>query len=159
MIIEELPFDTYPRGGREPIGRRPGSNTRHHDAPEFMKLTGVTSCAYCGLDFTASFDNWLSMTFDHVVPQSVCKNLGIVIGLVQDYSNHVLACAACNGYCNRYKPEESCAAPLTPTEFYNLRDKIFLERRNLILPAREAEKKFFDAKPWESEDRKTIHGN
>lgn len=150
MTTDELPFNAYPDGGRKPIKRRPGFNTRHHDAPEFMKLTGVRHCAYCGLDFTASFENWLTMVFDHVVPQSVCRNMKIANELVWDYSNHVLACAACNSYCNRYKPKEECAAPITPTEFYNLRDDIFDARRNLILPAREAEEKFFQKKPWET---------
>jgi hypothetical protein len=50
MKIEELPFAAYPGGGREQLKRRPGFNTRHADAPEFMKITGVTNCAYCGLD-------------------------------------------------------------------------------------------------------------
>lgn len=113
-----------------------------------MKTTGVTNCAYCGLDLTARFEDWLTMVLDHVVPQSVCKNMEIAGSWVWDYSNAVLACCACNGFCNRYKPKEACTVPMTLAEFYDLRDRIFLERQPLILARREAERTFFKTKPW-----------
>jgi 5-methylcytosine-specific restriction endonuclease McrA len=127
MTFQKLPFSAYPGGGREQLKQRPGFNTRHADAPEFMEITGVKHCAYCGLDLTARFEDWLTMVLDHVVPQSVCKNIGVDTGWVWNYSNAVLACGACNGFCNRYRPKEDCACPITLLEFYDLRDRIFLE--------------------------------
>jgi len=153
MTMEEFSFATYPGGGREQLKQRPGINTRHADAPEFMRITGVKNCAYCGLDLTARFEDWLTMVLDHVVPQSVCKNMEIKGSWVRDYSNAVLACCACNGFCNRYKPKEACAAPTSLSEFYDLRDKIFFERRNLILARRDKERTYFETKPWEPTKR------
>ena len=68
MKIEELPFSTYPGSGREQLKQRSGFHTRHADGPEFMRTTGATTCAYYGLDFTASFENWLTVVLDQVVP-------------------------------------------------------------------------------------------
>ncbi len=148
MTIQELPFTAYPGGGREQLKQRPGWNTRHSDGPEFMRITGVKTCAYCGLDFTASFENWLMMVLDHVVPQSVCVSMAIDPTWVWNYSNAVLACSACNGFCNRYKPKANRSAPTTRSEFYDLRDEIFRERKEQILARRNAEKAFFEVKPW-----------
>jgi hypothetical protein len=156
MTTRELPFTAYPGGGRELLKRRPGFNTRHADGPEFMRITGANRCAYCGLDFTASFENWLTMVLDHVVPQSVCKDMGIDPSWVWNYSNAVLACSACNGFCNRYKPTENCSESMSLSGFYDLRDRIFVERRNLILPRREKERADFESKPWDSSYRQTV---
>jgi 5-methylcytosine-specific restriction endonuclease McrA len=157
MTIQELPFTAYPGGGREQLKQRPGLNTRHADAPQFMRITGANKCAYCGLDFTASFDNWLTMVLDHVVPVSVCKNVGIDTTWVWNYSNAVLACGACNGFCNRYKLEVDCTVPKTLPEFYDLRDRIFRVRQKLILAAREKERtSYFETKPWDSTFQQTV---
>lgn len=148
MTVENLPFDAYPGGGREQLKQRPGYDTRPADAPEFMKITGVKRCAYCGLDLTARFEDWLTMVLDHVVPQSVCKSIGVDTSWVWNYSNAVLACGACNGFCNRYKPQEDCPVPATLADFYDIRDRIFWERLTLIKARREAERTFFETKPW-----------
>jgi len=148
MTNQELPFTAYPGGGRELLKRRPGWNTRRSDGPEFMQITGAKSCAYCGLDMTGDFDNWLTMVLDHVVPVSVCQKMGIDGSLAWNYSNTVLACGACNGFCNRYEPKEISSAPTTLTEFYDLRDRIFAERWEQIHARREEEQKFFETKPW-----------
>jgi len=110
----------------------------------------VTSCAYCGLDFSARFEDWLTMVLDHVVPQSVCKRAGIKLELVWSYSNTVLACVACNGFCNRYKPQENYPESISLSEFYDLRDRIFQERKKLIMERRNEEQKFFESNPWKS---------
>jgi hypothetical protein len=43
MMVEKLPFSACPGGGREQLKQRPGFNTRHADASEVMKITGVTT--------------------------------------------------------------------------------------------------------------------
>lgn len=113
-----------------------------------MQLTGQTRCAYCDMDLTKEYEKWLMLVVDHAVPYSVCKANQIPADLSKDYSNMVLACATCNGFCNRYKP----SFPITPVDtdaaFYALRDKILEERRKLIAERREDERKFFNNAPW-----------
>ncbi len=121
-----------------------------------MRLTGAKNCAYCGLDLTARFEDWLTGVLDHGVPVSVCKKMGIDLSWVWNYSNTVLTCGACNGFCNRYKPKADCIVPTTITEFYDLRDKIFLERRELIRARRAAELTYFESRPWDSTFNQTV---
>src|SRR5260370_5687479 len=108
-----LPFDSYAGGGRQLLGVRKGNNTRREDAPEFMRLVSQKRCAYCGLNFTATLENWLTVVLDHVVPINLCKSTQIPETWTWDYSNAVLACGACNGFCNRYSPSFKGVPPDT----------------------------------------------
>jgi hypothetical protein len=72
-----LPFDSYPGGGRQLLGTRKGYNTRRVDVLDFMRLVPERQCAYCGLDFTATLENWLTLSFDRVVPTNLCKSTNI----------------------------------------------------------------------------------
>jgi hypothetical protein len=114
-----------------------------------MRITGVRKCAYCGLDFTASYENWLTMALDHVVLMSVCKSLGIPEGWCEDSANMVLACAACNTFCNHYKPEGVLPSPRTVAEFFDLRDLIFSKRKEGIAERHKQDREFFAGRPWE----------
>jgi hypothetical protein len=154
-MLQELPFRTYRGGDRKPLGLRRGLITRTVDGPEFMRRTGAHHCAYCGLDMTECFQNWLTMALDHVVPISVCNKLGIPKAWVWDYSNAVLACSACNGFCNR-RPKMDCAIPADLSGFYDLRDGIFRERYARIEEAREQEKLFFESRPWDPDFQQTV---
>jgi hypothetical protein len=142
------PFDEYPGKGIELLGRVKGANCRHEYGLKFMKQTGQTKCAYCGLDFTESYNNWVTMALDHVIPASVCKTLDIKIKWSDDSANKVLACSACNSYCNRYKPEEQLSKLESEVEFFKLRDEIFEKRKAKIDERRQQEIKFFNAKHW-----------
>ena len=144
-----LPFRDYPGGGRKLIGARRGANCRHEYGREFMHKTGQHRCAYCGIDLTASYENWLTMTLDHVVPVSVGKALEIPKEWLEDYSNAVLACAACNTFANHYRPDRSVSAPQSFLAFFALRDRIFAERHKLIAEVRREERRYFDSRPWE----------
>ena len=53
-------------------------------------------CVYCGFD-GRSFDNWLQMSIDHLVPVSAGGN--------DDSNNLVAACKACNSFTSRLKVE------------------------------------------------------
>lgn len=99
-----LVFDQYPERGRTLLGIMRGATCRRDYGAEFIRITGQRACAYCGEDLLARFDLWLSTVLDHVVPVSVCKAMQIPNKWCHDYSNAVLSCAACNGFCNRYKP-------------------------------------------------------
>lgn len=112
-----------------------------------MRRTGLTTCAYCGRDFAASYEAWLTMALDHVVPVNVCHANGLPEEWREDVSNRVLACSACNGFRNRYEPPEG-SYPTTFDAFYDLRDRIFEERRGLIAQSHESDRRFFEAHPW-----------
>src|SRR5262245_17244762 len=124
-----MPFDAYPDAGRVLLGRITGSNCRHGYGMTFMQVTGQTSCAYCGLDLVASFEAFLQMALDHVVPKNVCKGLALPIDWAEDCINKVLACSACNGFDNRFTLQGPCDCPSTLEAFCELRDRIFAERK------------------------------
>lgn len=143
----ERPFEKYPAGGKSLLGKRVLGSCRHHYGLEFFNITGVHTCAYCGLDLTSSYEVWLNTALDHAVPASVCDALGISQDWRDDYSNSVLACSACNSFDNRYKPTFEARTPLSLEEFFALRDRIFAERRSRILNAHYREREFFH-KHW-----------
>ena len=78
-----------------------------------------------------------------MVPVSVCTSYKIPEAWCWDYSNHVLACQTCNGFCNRYRPEFNVVPPVTFEEFCELRDEIFTERNKLIAARHKEERNFF----------------
>src|SRR5688500_9912407 len=116
------PFDSYPQHGRALLGVVKGSNCRRDYGLRFMQITGQTSCAYCGRDLVNSYENWLNIALDHVIPTSVCNGFGLPADWIDDCSNRVLACSSCNGFLNRYKPSLDVACPVSLEEFFNLRD-------------------------------------
>ena len=131
---QTLPFHAYPHRGQELLGAVTGANCRHEYGLRFLQITGQHTCAYCGLNLVETYENWLTMALDHVVPDNVCKAWGLPHNWKEDYSNRVLCCTACNTFGNRYTPKEY-TCPTTLEEFYAVRDRIFLERKTL----REAE--------------------
>jgi hypothetical protein len=114
-----------------------------------MQKVSQTTCAYCGLDFTKSFRRWLQMALDHVVPKEVCKKLCVQERWVEDYTNRVLACGACNGFDNQYKPPAGTKCPRSLKDFYRVRDQIFQARKAQIAERRRKELAIFRQRPWE----------
>jgi hypothetical protein len=154
-----MPFDSYPSEGKALLGRVSGNNCRRGYGLKFMRVTGQTTCAYCGLDLVASFENWLQMALDHVVPRNVCKSISLPDEWTKDCINRVLACSACNGLDNRYKPQVLPDCPRLLTAFCELRDLIFAERKKRIATCRDKERDFFQRRLWEhplAGDRLTI---
>jgi hypothetical protein len=145
--IGPLPFNSYPNYGRKLLGQVRGDSCRHGYGLEFMRLTGQTKCAYCGIDLAETYENWLNMALDHVVPHSICQTWKVPAEWREDYSNRVLSCTTCNTFGNRYSPK-TLSCPSTLEEFYNIRDAIFIERKNLILDRHRKERFFFDKRPW-----------
>src|SRR5579871_3318066 len=138
-----MPFDSYPDQGRKLLGPVRGSNARHDYGQALMRLSGQTRCAYCDTDLTATYEIWLTIVVDHVIPVSVCKSLGLPEDWCWDFLNMVLACSACNGFCNRYKPQFPFEPPKTLEGFCNLRDAIFAERKEQIASRHQEERRFF----------------
>ena len=143
------PFDRYPGGGRKPFGRRRGDTARQGYGLQLRRETGERSCAYCGLDLFSDYDRWLTLQVDHVVPLNVAADLGVPLDLYEDMFNLVLACAACNGFDNRYRYRVGLSPQATWTveAFVALRDTVFTERCKRIEVRRAAERAFFDKLP------------
>jgi hypothetical protein len=139
-----IPFNSYPGCGRELLELVKGSNCRREYGLQFMRLTGEKCCAYCDADLTAVYESWLTMALDHVVPASVCHAMHIPSKWCEDFSNTVLACGACNGFCNRYCVPIDIVPPDSLPAFYDLRDRTFVERKKLILARHEEESQFFN---------------
>lgn len=144
-----MPFDEYPGGGKELLGRVPGGNCRHGYCLKFIQKTRQTACAYCGLPLLKSYQNWLQMALDHVVPRGVCGKLSLPQDWVEDYGNRVLTCAACNGFDNRYKPPPTTTCPQSLEDFFGLRDRIFADRKARIAACHKKETEFFEGRPWQ----------
>lgn len=135
------PFDAYPMGGREPLGiPREGDGTaRRGYGREVLRLCGYR-CAYCGLDM-ATFEGWLQLSVDHVVPQQMIK-AGWRREWVLDTFNVVACCGACNGLFNR--DPATGELPATLDEFLAIRDAMFSARRGRIRDRRAAERLWFE---------------
>ena len=130
------------------MGAWRGANARHEYGLEFMRLTGQRRCAYCDTDLTSTYQLWLTLVLDHVIPVKMCKSLGVPSDWCWDYSNAALACAACNGFCNRYAPTFAIVPPGTLEDFWDLRDKVFEERKQMIAARHKEEHDFFEQRPW-----------
>ena len=146
-----VPVDRYPKGGRYPLARRQGNTARQGYGLQLRRETGETTCAYCGLDLYSTYDRWLTLQVDHVVPLNVATDLGLRFELYEDMFNLVLACAACNGFDNRYRYRYLAEAPSRTTwtveEFVVIRDAIFADRSARIAARHDIERAFFASLP------------
>ena len=89
------------------------------------------------------------MCLDHVVPISVCTASNIIAFWSDDAINKVLACAACNTFGNRYRPDlDICLTDNDVASFCDLRDEIFLIRQEKILEKRKLEEAIYETRPW-----------
>lgn len=147
------PFDDYPGNGRKFFSRLKHANCRHEDGLELQRKTRQRRCAYCGVSLVDTYEHWLMMSLDHVVPTSVARSLGIPEEWFDDFANTVLCCSACNGFANRYEVPASVSLPESESDFFALRDKIFKERRAMIRACHGEERAFFESKPWEQETK------
>ena len=144
----ESPFASYPKHGRELLGRRTVTTSRRGYGLELRRITGLGDCAYCGLDLFGSYEHWLLLQVDHVVPTTMGKRLNIPFEWLEDYANLVLACSACNTFANQFDDTSIGEAPRSFENFFDLRDKVFVARKPVILGCQTNEREFFDCKPW-----------
>ena len=138
------PFDDYHGGGYTMLPKLKGGNARR-DYGHWLVERGQTSCAYCKMSLVDSYEHWLLLTVDHVIPVSEGRRLGIPKNWYESYSNIVLACSGCNGFRNRYEvswrePKESWEE----SEFFEFRDRVFEEKAALIEAARNSETRFYN---------------
>ena len=127
-----LPFDNYPGKGRALFGNSRGDNCRRGYDFKLQQITGARTCAYCNLDLTDTYEHWLLMTVDHVVPTKTGEELRIFSKLPDDFSNTILCCSGCNSFDNRFELPAGVKPPETLDEFFDLRDEIFKIRDRRI---------------------------
>lgn len=137
------PFDDYPQGGYTILRKLRGDNARRGYG-HWLVEHGQKSCAYCALSLVDSYEHWLLLTVDHVIPVSEGRRLRIPRDWYESYSNIVLACSGCNGFRNRYEvswqePKESWEE----SEFFTFRDRVFQEKDATIEEARISERRFY----------------
>jgi len=154
------PFERYPEAGGKLLPNRQGLQSRRVDCAEYIRLTGITYCVYCRLDFTI-FENWLNMVLDHVIPQSDCARMECSGGispqnLTWSYSNAVLACSACNGFCNRFKGEDLGRALESTDDFFALRERYYVQRYEAVRIRRLVEKLWFDSTSFSAPHREVL---
>jgi 5-methylcytosine-specific restriction endonuclease McrA len=152
-----LPFNRYEGGGRTPLGRPRQGDTaaRHRYGPPAFEQCGYT-CVYCGLDMASIFEAWLQLSVDHVIPRQMA-NLGYPVALVEDITNLVTCCRACNDFGNRFTVAQP--PPTSETAFYDLRDRVFIERKAMILARREQERAIYQKLPAAGPDRPPTVGD
>jgi HNH endonuclease len=131
-LIAEIISSSGP-GLRRPLprtitpGRALGDGTaRHGYGPPVFDRDGY-ACVYCGLDMLASYQAWLQLSVDHVIPQHMIKRHGYRKDWIEDLANLVTCCRSCNEFGNRFQFDD--AAPASPSEFFDLRDRVFVQRR------------------------------
>lgn len=133
-----LPFSAYPSGGRGLLGRAKGGLARRGYGRDVLEWCGFR-CAYCGLDMS-TFEGWLQLSVDHVVPQQA-STVGFPADWLLDAANLVACCRACNDLFNRDPIVD--AVPPTLDVFFDLRDRLYRARRARIIERRGEEQVWF----------------
>jgi 5-methylcytosine-specific restriction endonuclease McrA len=123
-----IPFERYRGSGRTLLGRPPvGDGTcRHGYGPPVFAECG-TACVYCDRGMGESYESWLHLSVDHVIPSGTVKQLGWPREWVEDIANLVTCCRACNELLNGYRVADT--PPATVNEFFALRDRHFIAKR------------------------------
>ena len=167
------PFDDYPEQGRQrlgsqatlfaelgPLAGRDSGKARRGYGLALHRKTGQVTCGYCGASFVEDFANWLTLSVDHVVPQSAAAVAGFRPEHYLDGFNLVLACRACNDFGNRMKLDlddptlphpQSPPSAWTDEEFAAFRDAIFARRKTVVADLRAKDREFFE-RTWKTQD-------
>ena len=139
-----LPFARYRNSGHELLGR-PGwgdGSCRHGYGPPVFAECG-TACVYCGRELGGSYESWLDLSIDHVVPGETVKRLGWPREWIEDIVNLVTCCRACNEFLNGYRVSDP--APASFEDFIALRDLHFSAKRAWVIDRHVRERAWYDA--------------
>jgi hypothetical protein len=137
-----LPFNRYDGGGRRLLGRPRwgnGSSRRGYGLPVFEQCGHV--CAYCGYDMRTTYEAWLNLSIDHVIPAGDSRRLGLPVEWYEDVTNLVTCCRACNEFLNGYRLTDP--APVTVEEFFDLRDATFARKLDWVQKRHETERGWY----------------
>jgi len=141
------PFDHY-RTDVNPRCLRGGACRTGYGA-HFQQLTGETRCAYCGMDLTDSYERWLLLSLDHVIPRQVIAKRGEAWReWVDNIHNLVTCCLPCNTFLNGFRLREDRPAPASFEEFREIRDAEFTRRKQWVLERHAQEQQQYEKQPW-----------
>ena len=100
------------------------------------------SCAYCGKDLLESYDAWLDLSVDHIVPVCMLKQWGSECqSWIGSIANLVPCCRACNEFLNGYRIADK--TPPDGVAFLELRKRVLAEKRELALRRHQQELKAY----------------
>lgn len=92
---------------------------------------------------TESYDSWLDLSIDHVIPGRTVTGLAWPREWVDDLANLVTCCRACNEFLNGYRVVDP--PPTTADEFLALRDRHFLAKRAWVIERHVRERDWYEA--------------
>ena len=137
-----LPFDRYREKGRKLLGRpEQGDATCRHGYGLAVFAQCGLSCVYCGRFLGKPYDAWLDISVDHVIPRSIFWS-NERREWIEDIANMVTCCRACNEFLNRFKVD--VPLPESLSAFFDLRDRIFLEKREHALRRHKEESGWYE---------------
>ena len=117
------------------------SSRRGYGLPVFERSN--YTCLYCKRDLKSTYENWLNISIEHIIPHSTLKVWGADFDIwIDDLSNTGACCRACNGFLTVFKL--SSEAPKSLEEFYDLRDKVYLQKKELALRRHKVERTWFE---------------
>ena len=139
------PFDRYKGRGRIILGvPESGDGTcRHGYGPPVFDQCG-RRCVYCGRDLFESYESWLDVSVDHVIPRST-EWYERKKPWIEDMFNLVTCCRACNEFLNQYPCPDS--EPETVEDFIIVRDRAFEGKRKNALDRHAKERAVFERLP------------
>jgi hypothetical protein len=108
-----------------------------------------TRCVYCGRELGETYEAWLDLSVDHVIPTNTVKSLGYPAEWVADRLNLVTSCRACNEFLNGYRVKDP--APPDLPGFCQLRDRHFVAKRGWVLARHERERERYEV--WRRSSR------
>jgi len=143
-----MPFVNYPGGGRELLGVRIKETTRARREKRVQRIFEICKgrCAYCGVDLGNSYESWLYLSVDHVIPKEAAKIWGEEKygAWIYDMSNCVLCCRACNDFSNHYKSYcDINPPPKDESEFFDMRNEIFYAKREHVTKKHREERAWY----------------
>ncbi|MDP6380499.1 MAG: hypothetical protein QF662_04055 [Phycisphaerae bacterium] len=136
-----LPFERYREKGRKLLGRPAAgdSTSRRGHGPAVFDECGM-ACAYCGRKLDSPYEAWLAASTDYVIPHSLLWHARYSEWM-EDLANLVACCTACEEFLADYRVE--VPPPNGLEDFFDMRDKVFLEKQQHILARHEQERDWY----------------
>lgn len=94
---------------------------------------------YCGQPMGESYEAWLQISIDHVIPLQM-QSASYPILWLKDIANCVTCCRPCNDFLQKRIDNP---APATLEEFFILRDQVFLQKLGAARSRHEIERTWF----------------
>lgn len=120
--------------------RLDGSCRRDYGPPVVRSTS--TKCAYCERDLFASYEAWLNLSVDHVIPSSTKWADSPAAAWLNSLANFTTCCRACNEFLNGFRC--SVPPPSTREEFLVLRQEVLAQKAAQAKVRHERELQLFE---------------